>query len=138
MTMTILLQHNRVTCYRTGADLGDRASKRLVDESEAAGPTGAVGAYQDADRVWQYAAEGDPRRTHTVFVDLPGNRMTTYNVDDRVLVVHMNDEGVVTRANPERDAYVVKGNLGVHYVGSSHLRAVQAGEIVFVKAGKKS
>ena len=42
-----------VRSYDDARELG-LASDDLVRESEAAGPTGAVPAYRDADGVWQY------------------------------------------------------------------------------------
>ena len=49
----------RVLAYDSGNPLDGVPTARLVRESEAAGPTGAVPAYRDESGVWDYVAPGD-------------------------------------------------------------------------------
>jgi len=59
--------HRRVADYRTGRRLGGFPSHELVQESLKT-PTGAVGARQDEEGVWQFVREDDsPQRV--VFVE---------------------------------------------------------------------
>lgn len=59
---------HRVYNYITGMELDGTPSLELIEASESAGDTGAVGAYRDENGVWQYVEEGSRFGTHTVYV----------------------------------------------------------------------
>lgn len=66
----------RVTDYDTGSRVHGTASAELVEQSEAASPTGAVPAYRDDAGVWQYVQPSQVEQTRrlgyevqTVFVE---------------------------------------------------------------------